>query len=124
MKHPQLVLRGLSILKVTKFGHVYQIIIYHLQLFHMLLSIAFTQNYDSWSLMFWAAIFTFKLWGRSDSDRFMYDFDVYHPVPDDWVSEPGRSAGVVEKMTDSLPDEKNLKAFADNYFSSVRLLKS
>jgi hypothetical protein len=51
-----------------------------LQLFHMLLSIAFTQNYDSWSLMFWAAIFTFKLWGRSDSDRFMYDFDVYQPV--------------------------------------------
>ena len=43
----------------------------------------------------------FKLWGRSDSDGFMYDFDVYQPVPDDQVSELGRSAGVVEKMTDS-----------------------
>ena len=29
----------------------------------------------------------FKLWGRSDSDGFMYDFDVYQPVPDDQASE-------------------------------------
>ena len=65
----------------------------------------------------------FKLWGRSDSDGFMYDFDVYQPVPDDQVSELGRSTGVVEKMTDSLPDGKNFKAFADNYFSSAGNLK-
>ena len=63
----------------------------------------------------------FKLWGRSDSDGFMYDFDVYQPVPDNQVFELGRSAGVVEKMTDSLPDGKNFKAFADNYFSSIAL---
>ena len=51
----------------------------------------------------------------------MYDFDVYQPIPDDQVSELGRSAGVVEKMTNSLPGGKNFKAFADNYFSSIAL---
>jgi hypothetical protein len=53
----------------------------------------------------------------------MYDFDVYQPVPDDQVSELGRSTGVVEKMTNSLPDGKNFKAFADNYLSSAGNLK-
>ena len=63
----------------------------------------------------------FKLWGRSDSDGYIYDFDLCQPVPDNLVSELGRSAGVVEKMTESLPDGKNFKVYADNYFSSVPL---
>jgi hypothetical protein len=64
----------------------------------------------------------FKLWGRSDATGFMYDFDVYQPTrANEQVSELGRSAGVVEKMTDSLPEGKFFKAFADNYFSSVAL---
>ena len=41
-------------------------------------------------------------------------------MPDNLV-ELGRSAGVVDKMTESLPDEKNFKDYADNYFSSVPL---
>lgn len=64
----------------------------------------------------------FKLWGRSDSDGFIYDFDLYQPTrPNEQISNLGRSAGVVEKMTESLPDGENFKAFADNYFSSVAL---
>ena len=63
----------------------------------------------------------FKLWGRFDSDGYIYDFDLYQPIPDDQVSELGKSAGVVEKMTESLADGKHHKVFADNYFSSIAL---
>jgi hypothetical protein len=62
----------------------------------------------------------FKFWG-SDSDGYMYDLNVYQPTTYDKVSDLGRSAGVVEEMTNSLTDGKNFKAFADNYFSSVAL---
>jgi hypothetical protein len=37
------------------------------------------------------------------------------------VSELGRSAGVVERMTQSLAEGKNFKEFADNYVSSIAL---
>ena len=63
----------------------------------------------------------FKLGGRSDSDGFPYDFDLCQPIPDNMVSDLGRSSGVVEKMTETLPEGKNFKAFADNYFSSIGL---
>ena len=63
----------------------------------------------------------FKFWGRSDSDGFIYDLDLYQPIPNEMVSELGRSAGVVEKLTDSLQSGKNFKVFADNFFSSVSL---
>ena len=63
----------------------------------------------------------FKLWVRSDSDDYIYDSDLYQPILDYEVSELGKSAGVVEKMTESLPDGKHHKVFADNYFSSIAL---
>ena len=54
MKHLQLVLRGIKRSQGDQIRIRLPITIHHLQLFHMLLSIPATQNYDS--LMLWAAM--------------------------------------------------------------------
>ena len=54
MKHLQLVLRGITRSPGDQIRIRLPITIHHLQLFHMLLSITSTHNYDS--LMLWAAM--------------------------------------------------------------------
>ena len=64
----------------------------------------------------------FKLWGRSGSTGFLYDFDVYQGGASE-TSELGMSCGVVLKMTDTLPSGMNHKVYADNFFTSVPLVE-
>ena len=60
-------------------------------------------------------------WARSDSDGYIYDFELCLPVPDNLMSELRQSPFVVRKMTEFSPDGKNSKVYANNYFSSVSL---
>ncbi len=61
MKHLQLVLRDIKRSQGDQIRIRLPITIHHLQLFHMLLSITSTQNYDS--LMLWAAAMTLAFFG-------------------------------------------------------------
>lgn len=65
----------------------------------------------------------FKLWGRSSSNGFIHDFDIYQPAIGNVQSDLSRSSAVVDHMASHLPAGMNYKLFADNYFTSVRLIE-
>ena len=68
----------------------------------------------------------FKLWARTGSDGILHDWDVYqgsaNKNPKD-KSPLGLSGEVVMKMAEKLPQGKNFKIYADNFFSSLQLVK-
>ena len=65
----------------------------------------------------------FKMWGRAGASGILYEFDVYQGASvtsDDGLS---KSSQVVIKMTSNIPLGLNFKVFADNFFSSLPLVK-
>ena len=68
----------------------------------------------------------FKLWARTGSDGILHDWDVYqgsaNKNPKD-KSPLGLSGEVDMKMAEKLPQGKNFKIYADNFFSSLQLVK-
>ncbi|XP_067939799.1 piggyBac transposable element-derived protein 1-like [Watersipora subatra] len=63
----------------------------------------------------------FKIWACTDPNGFLYDFDVYQGGTG-VRTERGQGTDVVLKLT-SLPVNANYKVYADNFFTSIPLLK-
>ena len=65
----------------------------------------------------------FKLWGRAGASGVLYDFDVYQGRAGRQAENSiGVGGDVVLQMCGSLPEGKNYKIFADNFFTSMPLL--
>ncbi|XP_014672682.1 PREDICTED: piggyBac transposable element-derived protein 3-like [Priapulus caudatus] len=66
----------------------------------------------------------FKLWGRCGITGFLYDFDIYQGKNPNGEkpSECGMGGDVVLKLVSSLPQNKNYKIFADNFFTGLPLI--
>jgi len=68
----------------------------------------------------------FKLWGRAGTSGILYDFDVYQGKSGRQSKENSIGVGgdVVLQLSDTLPAGKNYKLFADNFFTSLPLVKA
>ncbi|KAI0229469.1 Chimeric ERCC6-PGBD3 protein [Lamellibrachia satsuma] len=66
----------------------------------------------------------FKIWARCCTSGLLHDFDVYlGKAKDAKEKNPlGVCGGVVTKLCDTLPKQKNYKIYADNLFTSMALL--
>ena len=67
----------------------------------------------------------FKVWVRTGISGMMCDFDVYQGSTNGIraKSELGLSGDVVMKLASTLPEGQNYKIYADNFFTSVRLIE-
>ena len=66
----------------------------------------------------------FKMWGRSGISGFLYDFDLYQGRSQTKEkTEFGICAGIVLKLTFTLPKHCNFKVFADNFFTTLPLIE-
>ena len=68
-----------------------------------------------------------KLWGRTGISGVLYDFDIYQGKANkgptaDKTSDVGISSSVVVDLYLALPDDHNLKVFADNFFTILPLI--
>ena len=67
----------------------------------------------------------FKLWARTGSSGILQDFDVYQGSKGPHKkTDLGVGGDVVMAMTSNLENGKNFKIFADNLFSSLKLVKA
>lgn len=67
----------------------------------------------------------FKLWARTGSEGLCHDFEVYQGASKERDgSGLSVSGDVVIDMTSKLEEGKNYKVFADNFFSSLKLVKA
>ena len=66
----------------------------------------------------------FKIWCRCGISGLLYDFDIYQGSSRGEVSAQsiGLSGDVVIKLCSTLPEGKNYKAIADNFFTSMALI--
>eukprot|EP00105_Crassostrea_gigas_P041980 XP_019926128.1 PREDICTED: piggyBac transposable element-derived protein 3-like [Crassostrea gigas] len=65
----------------------------------------------------------FKLWGRAGASGILYDFDVYQGSSEKAANSIGVGGDVVLKLCSTL-EPRNYKIFADNYFTSLPLVKA
>ncbi|XP_028394533.1 piggyBac transposable element-derived protein 3-like [Dendronephthya gigantea] len=66
----------------------------------------------------------YKLWARASSSGFIHDFDVYQGASDEITDRDiGSSGEIVMKLASTLPEGKNHKLYADNYFTSLPLVE-
>jgi hypothetical protein len=65
----------------------------------------------------------FKLWGRAGASGILYDFDVYQGSAEKPVDSIGVGGDVVLKLVSTL-EPNNYKIFADNFFTSLPLVKA
>ena len=67
----------------------------------------------------------FKLWARAGSDGILHDFDIYQGKREttEQSSGLGMTGDVVIDMIKKLPDGQNFVIFADNLFSSLKLVQ-
>lgn len=67
----------------------------------------------------------FKIWARAGQSGLLYDFDVYQGRGGNRSDPSGLGVGadVVLKLTSSLPDNKNYKVYADNFFTGLPLIE-
>lgn len=67
----------------------------------------------------------FKLWARAGCDGIVHDFDIYQGKTGSTVSNSGlgMTGDVVMNMVEKLPDSQNFIIFADNLFSSLKLVQ-
>ena len=66
----------------------------------------------------------FTVYCRAGSSGFVYDFELFsgsHPQP---PSSAGVSGDVVIRLTNTLPENKSFKIFADNWFVSLPLIEA
>lgn len=67
----------------------------------------------------------FKMWGRAGASGILYDFDIYQGSA---AEKPQDSLGVggdvVIKLASTLEPNKNYKLFADNFFTSLPMVKA
>ncbi|GFO36069.1 PiggyBac transposable element-derived protein 2 [Plakobranchus ocellatus] len=70
----------------------------------------------------------FKMWGRAGASGLLYEFDVYQGASEntciDGSPELSKSSQVVIRMTSNVPLGQNFKVFADNFFTSLNLVKT
>ena len=65
----------------------------------------------------------FKIWCRCGISGQLYDFDIYQGSGPEAVEQSiGLSGDVVVKLCSTLPEGKNYKAIADNFFTSMPLI--
>lgn len=66
----------------------------------------------------------FKLWGRAGASGFLYDFDIYQGKGSTNINNHGLGLGgnVVVSLIEPLPQGKGFNVYADNFFSSLRLV--
>ncbi|XP_014675102.1 PREDICTED: piggyBac transposable element-derived protein 3-like [Priapulus caudatus] len=67
----------------------------------------------------------FKLWGRCDSSGFLHQFDVYQGRGSGLVGDApncGLGGNVVLMLCQSLPEKRNFKICADNFFSNFAMI--
>ena len=64
----------------------------------------------------------FKLWARAGGSRFLHHFEIYQPDSEDM--RHGLAGNVVLRLAQSLPEIENYKIFADNYFTSEKLVET
>lgn len=62
----------------------------------------------------------FKLWGRAGTTGLLYQFEVYQGQSKKKY-EHGLGGGTVLQMCSLIPENKNFKVAADNFFSSIDL---
>lgn len=69
----------------------------------------------------------FKMWGRAGTTGTLYEFEIYQGAKADASDRPSKlskSAMNVINMTTNIPDGKNFKVFADNFFTSLALVEA
>ena len=69
----------------------------------------------------------FKLWARCSSSGFVHVFDIYQGKStgmdgENDIPNCGLGGNVVLQLCSSLPDNRNYKVFADNYFSNFAMV--
>lgn len=64
-----------------------------------------------------------KLFGRAGSSGILYDFEVYCGGRSDPPTEIGVSGDVVLRLTQDIPDNFKFHIFADNWFTSLPLVR-
>jgi len=67
----------------------------------------------------------FKIWCRCGISGLLYDFDIYQGSSHESAAQRtsiGLSGDVVMKLCSTLPEGKNYKAIADNFFTSMALI--
>ena len=67
----------------------------------------------------------FKMWGRAGASGILYDFDIYQgSVAEKPQDSLGVGGDVVMKLAYNLEPNKNYKLFADNFFTSLPMVKA